>query len=88
MGILIGFFVGLLCGILPLVFGVVLKNMLMGTIGIVSSALSGMVFALLGKSPFTAIGIALVFIIAIFANHKRKNMRENGSDNNEFSDDE
>jgi hypothetical protein len=47
-----------------------------------------MVFALLGKSPFTAIGIALVFIIAIFANHKRKNMRENDSDNNEFSDEE
>lgn len=88
MGILIGFFVGLLCGILPLVFGVVLKNMLMGAIGIVSSALSGMVFAFLGKSPFTAIGIALVFIIAIFANHKRKNMRENDSDNNEFSDEE
>lgn len=83
MKILIGFFVGVLCGVLPLVFGLLIKNKLLGIIGIVSSSLSGMLFAALDKSPFTAIGISIVFIIALFSKHKRKKMHDDDTDNDE-----
>ena len=83
MEILIGLFVGVLCGVLPLVFGLLIKNKLLGIIGIVSSSLSGLLFAALDKSPFTAIGISIVFIIALFANHKRKKMHDDDTDNDE-----
>lgn len=88
MKILIGFFVGVLCGVLPLVFGLLIKNKLLGIIGIVSSSLSGVLFAALDKSPFTAIGISIVFIIALFANHKRKKMHDDDMDNDENMNDE
>lgn len=88
MKILIGFFVGVLCGVLPLVFGLLIKNKLLGIIGIVSSSLSGVMFAALDKSPFTAIGISIVFIIALFANHKRRKMHDDDTDNDENMNEE
>jgi hypothetical protein len=40
-------------------------------------------FAALDKSPFTAIGISIVFIIALFSKHKRKKMHDDDTDNDE-----
>jgi len=73
LGIFLGFFIGALCGVVPLLFGILTKHRFLGIIGIVSSAISGIIFELFQKSPFTAIGVAFVFAIAIFAKNKNKN---------------
>lgn len=69
----LGFFVGILCGIIPIVFGLLTKHTVTGIIGACATALSGVVFVLFDKSPFTSIGIALVFLIVIFTKNKNKN---------------
>ncbi len=68
---LLGFFVGFLCGIIPLVFGLLTKQKLFAIIGLAASSLSGVLFIILNKSPFTAIGVAILFIISNFAIQKR-----------------
>ncbi len=88
MKILIGFFVGLLCGIVPLIFGILSKSHIFGIVGIVVTALTGIIFSLLDKSPFTAIGIAIVFVIVLFARNKRRNAQHDQDDNDIFMDDE
>jgi len=83
--IIIGFLIGVLCGSVPLLFGLLTKHKILGIIGISASALSGILFAILEKSPFTAIGIALVFSIFNFASHKKKNQNHNDEDeHNDF----
>ena len=88
MEYLLGFFVGALCGFVPLLFGLLTKHSILGIIGIVSSAVSGVIFALLEKSPFTAIGVAIVFAIAIFAKNKNKNSDHDHDDHDIYLGDE
>ncbi len=88
MKYLVGFFVGLLCGIIPLIFGLLIKSHLIGIIGTVSTALSGILFSTLEKSPFTAVGIAIVFVVVMFAKNKRNNVQNERNDHNIYWDDE
>ena len=88
LDILLGFFVGALCGIVPLLFGLLTKHKILGIIGIASSAVSGVIFALLDKSPFTSIGVAIVFAIAIFAKNKNKNSSDDKDDHDIYLGDE
>ncbi len=87
--ILIGFFVGVMCGLIPLIFGLLTKSPIFGIIGIVSSALTGVLFSILGKSPFYAIGIALIFAVVLFAKNKnRKKHDDHHEDHGIYMDDE
>lgn len=70
--IIIGFFVGVLCGIVPLCFGFLKKSKLLGIIGIVASAGAGALFNVLDKSPFSALVVAVLFIFIIIASNKRR----------------
>lgn len=77
---ILGFFVGLLCGAVPLAFGVLTKHIKHGVFGILASAAFGIIFSLIDKSPFTAMGIAVVFVMFIFASNKRKNKSTDDDD--------
>ncbi len=70
--IVIGFFVGVLCGIVPLCFGFLKKSKLLGITGIVASAGAGALFNALDKSPFSALVVAVLFIFIIIASNKRR----------------
>ncbi len=70
--IIIGFFVGVLCGIVPLCFGFLKKRKLLGIIGIIASAGAGALFNALDKSPFSALVVAVLFIFIIIASNKRR----------------
>lgn len=73
MDILVGFFVGALCGVIPLVFGLLTKHKILAIVSIAVTALTGVGFGILEKSPFTAIGVAIIFIVVILAKNKNKN---------------
>lgn len=88
MDILIGFFIGAMCGVVPLAFGLLTKHKLLAFIGLAASAVSGIIFSLLEKSPFTAIGVALVFAIAIFAKNKHNNSDDEHDDHDIYLGDE
>ncbi len=82
----VGFLIGTLCGAVPLIFGLLTKHKAIGFVGIAVSALSGVIFVLLEKSPFTAIGIAAVFAIFIFASNKKKNQKHDTDDEDQEFD--
>ncbi len=69
--VLVGFFVGALCGIIPLAFGLLTKHKIIAIVSVAVTALSGVIFGLFQKSPFTAIGVAVIFIVLLFAKNKR-----------------
>ena len=75
--IVIGFFVGLLCGIVPLFFGLLKKSKLLGILGTVASTGAGILFSALDKSPFSALVVAILFIFIIIASNKRRANEEN-----------
>ncbi len=83
--IIIGFFVGVLCGIVPLCFGFIKKSKVLGIIGIVASAGAGALFNSLDKSPFSALVVAILFIFIIIANNKRRS-GHSSEDNYDGSD--
>ncbi len=87
MEILIGFFVGALCGLAPLAFGLLVKHKILGIIGIIASTISGVVFGLLDKSPFTSIGVAIVFVVFLFAKNKNSNSHHD-DDHDIYTDDD
>ena len=68
--ILLGFFVGFLCGLVPLVYGLISKDKIMSVVGLAASAATGIFFSLIDKSPFTAMIMAIIFVIVIFAQNK------------------
>ena len=70
---LIGLGIGVLCGIIPIAFGFLTKHRVLGIIGMLATASFGVVFSVYDKSPFTAICVALVFVIFNFASNKSKN---------------
>jgi len=76
MKILIGFFVGALCGIVPLAFGLLTKHKILAIVSIIATALSGAGFGILEKSPFTAMGIAVIFVVILFAKNKNKHSQQ------------
>ena len=69
---LIGLFIGLLCGLVPLIFGILKKTTIWAIVGISITTISGGVFAIFGKSPFNAIVIGMLFILFIVAEQNRK----------------
>lgn len=87
--IIIGFFIGLLCGIIPLVFGLIKKNRLLAFVGIATSTVAGVLFKALDRSPFSAVVVAVLFVFIIIANVKRKEKlkQDQDSDNEEDFED-
>ena len=75
--IIIGFFIGVLCGIVPLCFGFLKNSRVLGIIGAVMSAAAGTLFNVLDKPPFTALFVAILFVVIIIANNKRRSKAEN-----------
>ena len=88
MDYLLGFFVGLLCGVVPLAVGLLTKHKLLGIVGVSSTVLSSLIFVLLDKSPFTSIGVALVFVIVIFTKNKNKDSHTEQDDHDIYLGDE
>lgn len=79
--ILLGFFVGLLCGLVPLIYGFLTNKRIFGIVGIAVTAVSGIVFSILDKSPFTAMVIAALFLLFNFADNKRHSKHKDDTDN-------
>ena len=69
--ILLGFFVGFLCGLVPLIYGVISKHKIVSFIGLIISSATGVLFSLIDKSPFTAMIMSLIFVIFIFSMNKK-----------------
>ena len=65
--ILIGFFVGFLCGLIPLAYGIISKKKILAISGIAASAITGVLLSLIDKSPFTAMIMALLVVTILFA---------------------
>ena len=80
--IIVGFFVGLLCGLDPLIYGLLSKHRALAVGGIAAAALAGALFNFLDKSPFSAMVVAILFVIIIIANNKRRSklMQEDEDD--------
>ena len=85
---MLGLFVGILCAVIPFVFGLLTKHLVIGIVGAVFTIASGVVFELLEKSPFTAIGVALVFAIIIFTKNKNKHSHDDHDDHDIYFGDE
>lgn len=85
--ILIGLFAGLLCGLIPLIYGILKKATLWAIIGMSITAVGGLVFSLFGKSPFSAIVIGVLFILFIIAEQKRKSKHEEDHEEHDDYDD-
>lgn len=78
--LIIGFFIGLLCGLIPLIYGLLTNHKISAIIGLVASALTGVLFAFLNKQPFTAMVVAVLFVLFNIADSKRHGKSKN-SDN-------
>ena len=85
--ILIGLLAGLLCGLIPLIYGILKKATLWAIIGMLITASGGVIFSLFGKSPFSAIVIGVLFILFIVAEQKRKSKRVQEHDEHDEHDD-
>lgn len=72
LDVFIGIFVGALCGVIPLVYGLLTRHKILAIVAVFTTVISGVVFVLLNKPPFTAIGIAIIFLVFIFAKNKNK----------------
>ncbi len=88
MRFLLGFFIGALCGAIPLCYGLLTKTKFWAILGIAVTALSGIGFELIGQSPFTSIGVAVVFAVAIFAKNRHSNAHHHFDDHDIYFDDE
>ena len=80
MDYLVGLLIGILCGAVPIIFGWFTKHKILGIVGCAVTIISGPLFVLLNKSPFTAIGIAAIFTIFNFATHRNKTKEHHDSD--------
>ncbi len=74
--IIIGFFIGLLCGVVPLLYGLLNGNKLYAFIGMAASAVTGVLFSVFEKSPFSAIVVAVLVVLVMIAQKKRKQQEE------------
>ena len=85
--LLLGFFIGFLCGLIPLVHGLLIYRTASAIIGLVVSSLSGLAFSLLDKSPFIAIFIALIFVVMNIAAQKRNVKEDSNTESEELTQD-
>lgn len=85
--LIVGIFVGLLCGLIPLGFGILKKDYLWAAIGMALTVTTGIVFSLLNKSPFTSAITAILFLLFIFATQKRKEKTSDEHDETDHLDD-
>ena len=75
--ILLGFFVGFLCGLVPLIYGIISKHKIVSFIALIVSSATGALFSLASKSPFTAMIMSLIFVIFIYSmNNKHRNVED------------
>lgn len=81
VNILLAFFIGVLCGLVPFAYGLLTKHKILAIVSLTVCALSGIGFQILDKSPFTAIGFAVIFIVFLFA--KNKNQHSEAEDDEE-----
>ncbi len=86
--ILIGLFVGTLCGMIPLIFGLLSKIRVLSIVGMILSSVSGMIFSIIDKSPFISIAVSIVFLVLIFAQHRKNQSFEDIDENEDFFDEE
>ncbi|MBE6706990.1 MAG: hypothetical protein E7577_05040 [Ruminococcaceae bacterium] len=87
--VFVGLFIGLLCGLIPLIYGILRKATIWAIIGIALTAVSGVIFSIFDKSPFNAIVISVLFILFIVAEQKRKSKHDEHDEHdehNEFDD--
>ena len=78
--LLLGFFVGFLCGLTPLVYGIILRHKLIAFVGLAASAITGSIFSVIDKSPFTSMIMASIFVIFIYATNKRMSEQQQNDD--------
>lgn len=85
--IILGFFVGALCGLIPLIYGLLTKHLFSAIGGIFASAFTGALFSCLDKSPFTAMVTAALFILINIASRKRnaKSAENDVNDDNDIT---
>ena len=84
--IIVGFFVGILCGIIPLFFGFFNKSKFLGVLGTLASAGAGILFNVLDKSPFSALVVAVLFVFIIIVNMKRLSHKNEDDDDDDDLD--
>ncbi len=82
---ILGFFVGILCGLVPFIYGFIKANRKLAAVSIILTALSGLLFSVLDKSPFSAFVVAIMFVVINIASNKRKSLHN--QDDNEDGDD-
>ena len=70
--VVLGFFVGLLCGLIPFFYGFLKKFRKIAILGISVTVLSGILFSVLEKSPFSSVVVAVLFIFIIIINERKK----------------
>ena len=87
LNILLAFGIGALCGLIPFAYGFLTKHKILATVSIVISALAGAGFEVLEKSPFTAIGVAVIFVVFLFAKNKSKHAHHE-DDEEDYTKDE
>ena len=85
--IIVGFFVGLLCGVIPLIYGLLSKNRPLAFGGICAASVAGVLFNVLDKSPFSAVVVAVLFVIIIIASNKRREKMKRDEDDDDIEDD-
>ena len=80
--ILLGLFVGILYGIIPLVYCIIKHMKIMSAVGMSVTVASGVLFSALEKSPFSAIVVAALFILVVIVKnkHDEKNDEEQDED--------
>ena len=84
--LLIGLFVGLLCALIPLIYGLLNKAVIWAVVGTSVTVLGGVLFSAFGKSPFNAIVISALFVLFMIAEQKRKSKGEETEENDENYD--
>ena len=87
LDVFIGIFIGALCGVIPFVYGWLTHHKALAIVAVVATVISGVIFVLLNKPPFTAIGVAIIFLVFIFAKNKN-NHSENEENHEEYLNDE
>ena len=81
-----GLLIGMLCGLVPLLFCLISRHKALGIVGGSMTAVSGVIFVLLDKSPFTAIAIAAIFSIFNIARCNKGKYRQDDADEDIYFD--
>ncbi len=74
-----GFMVGLLCGLIPLVLGFLVNRTFIGLLGTLCSAIGAALYANMGKSPWTSLAIAVLFVLFIVLSARKKSSSTSAS---------